>query len=171
MGKKITVREFIVLLRRSGIETVELSPSEIKGYKNRWYRTFVSPAKDSGRLRAVCLGIDDDLRIHPGCGKDARESGFKGFLWHVYRYEAIIDYKKGIYARAAFNRQLKKNMILVDNFSRENTAFLIRDAPGIRAEDLDNLTDATITDVDYAWTYSKTHEEEWFGPYFYKKRV
>ncbi|MDR2698528.1 MAG: DUF4275 family protein [Candidatus Methanoplasma sp.] len=169
MGKKITVREFILGLQRSGIETAEMSPREVNEFKNKWYRSFIPLIKDNDRLRAVCLGIDDDRLVPGDCNKDVREYGFKGFLWHAYRNEAITDCKKGGYAKVAFNKEPKRDMILLDNFSHENTAFLIRNIPGIKAEDIDNLTDVTLTDADLKWTYSKTHEDGWFGPYFYKK--
>ena len=169
MEKRITVRQFITIMRLYGIEAAELSPAEVRSYKNKWYRTFVSLTDDNDRLRAVCLGIDDDRLVPGDCNRDVREYDFRGFLWYVYRCEAVADYRKGGYAKTAFNKQPKKEMILVDNFSRENTAFLIKGAPDMKAAELDRLTDVTITDIDFEWTYSKTHEERWFGPYFHKK--
>ena len=34
--------------------------------------------------------------------------------------------------------------------------------------DMGNI-DVVITADDFLWTYCRTHEAGWFGPYFYKK--
>ena len=169
MAKRTTVREFILIQQVYGTEIEELSPTEVKAYKNRWYRTFVPLAEDDDRLRAVCLGVDDDRIVPRDSSKDVMEYGSKGFLWRIYRDEAVTECKKGGYAKAAFNRQPKKDMILVDNFYCDNAAYLIRNVPDIKADVVDRLTDVTLTDVDFKWTYSKTHEEGQVGPYFYRK--
>ncbi|MCL2032879.1 MAG: DUF4275 family protein [Methanomassiliicoccaceae archaeon] len=166
---RVSIEEFMIRLRDTGAEVAELSPKEVREYKNKWFRTFVPWAKDSDRLRAVCLGIDDD-RLTPGeHNEDVRRYGSRGFLWYAYRDEAITECTKGGHARIAFDKQAKEDMVLVNNFARENTALLIKNAPGIKAGEIEELEDVTVTSTDFSWTYSKTHEGGWFGPYFYKR--
>ncbi|MCL2148107.1 MAG: DUF4275 family protein [Methanomassiliicoccaceae archaeon] len=166
---RVSVEEFIAGLREAGVEVTRLSPQEVVEYKNEWFRTFVPADKDGGRLRAVCLGIDDDRLTLGEHNKDMMDYCSRGFLWYVYRDEAITDCIRGGHARVAFDRQAKGSMVLVDNFTRENAAYVIKDAPRVKAKEIDGLDDVTLTAADFSWTYSKTHEGGWFGPYFYKR--
>ncbi|MCL1810876.1 MAG: DUF4275 family protein [Methanomassiliicoccaceae archaeon] len=165
---RVSVEKFVGHLRDAGAEVVELSPPEMRDYKNKWFRNFVPSEKDSDRLRADCLGIDDDNLTSEEHNIDARRYNTRGFLWFVYRNEAVTGCIKGGYAKVAFDKQAKEDMVLVDNFTRENSAFIIKGAPHIKAKDIDRLEDVTLTAADFSWTYSKTHEEWLFGPYFYK---
>ena len=84
------------------------------------------------------------------------------FLWH-----ALDDCLEGDEARTAFNQlTYEKAIWFEDGYGGE-----IRNVSVVgkcTAETLDkrNGEDIYITAEDFSWTYVKTHENGWFGPYF-----
>lgn len=86
------------------------------------------------------------------------------YLWHSFSY-GILNAKQKGKARQSFN-QIKKESVYVFNQNKDET-FLISDAQDLKAADFDFEEDVYIVDVDFRWTYVKTHEI-CCGPYYYR---
>lgn len=86
-----------------------------------------------------------------------------GFLWHVFSYETkdCLDKEQAV---EAFN-QLEKDSCYVF-FQDSDDALLLERATRMTAEDFENEMDVYVTDKEFNWTYVRTHETEWCGPYF-----
>jgi len=139
--------QLIYSLREAGLLIIELSFRESDEHKEEWFRRFIPTGREKEAMDSYCL---DDY----------------GYLWHAFSY-GIIDCIEGDDAKAAFDEQHKCSAILRDNHLE--ATFFIRDASRITAMDIDKLCDVTVTDIDFNWTYTKTHEYGWLGPYFYKR--
>ena len=145
----ISVIDFINQIQKKDIKVSFLSSDESWNHKDEWFKNFVPADKQGDSLYTACLHL-------------------QGFLWNAFDKEiGIIDYVEGDRARDAFDEQCKMDAILLDNNTKKATAYRINDASMITSEDLDMLTDITLTSVNFEWTYSKTHEP-YAGPYFYK---
>lgn len=49
----------------------------------------------------------------------------------------------------------------------EDTAYIIDRVTSLKAIDFERESDIYVLDVDFTWTYIRTHESPWYGPYFY----
>ncbi|WP_428912480.1 DUF4275 family protein [Niallia sp. Krafla_26] len=91
-----------------------------------------------------------------------------GFLWHVFSYEKR-EYLQKEKADLAFNNESKKSCYVFYQHSDE--AFILENATGLAADDFLNEEDVYVVDKEFNWTYVRTHETGWFGPYFCRKRM
>ena len=88
-----------------------------------------------------------------------------------FSYELIPpeDFLVGDDARLAFDKQIKTNCICCDMFDKsrvyDNLPSDYDTAEKIDAE----ITEFYVVSKDYKWTYIKTHEDDFCGPYFMKK--
>ncbi|MDQ0271681.1 DUF4275 family protein [Cytobacillus purgationiresistens] len=89
-----------------------------------------------------------------------------GFLWHVFSYEKR-DHLKEEKAVAAFNQQIKGSCYLF--YQHSDDAMILQSANRMKAEDILEEEDIYIVDKDFKWTYVKTHEAGYYGPYFSRK--
>ena len=92
------------------------------------------------------------------------------FIWHAFSWK-LIDTEKvltGETARQAYNDEDKFECIFCDIFGNNGvTDKLSTDYD--TAEKIDNgFTEFYVVAKDYSWTYSKTHETNTCGPYFFK---
>lgn len=88
------------------------------------------------------------------------------FLWHIFSYEKV-DCLEDDEARAAFDRiEYDKAIRFKDGFGGSISA--VCETGKITAKSLDKLSgqDVYIVAEDFSWTYVKTHENGWCGPYF-----
>lgn len=89
-----------------------------------------------------------------------------GFLWHLFSYECR-DCLEREEANIAFGQVSHESYYVFYQFSNE---VLILDVAGqFSVEDLDEEYDVYVVDKDFTWTYVKTHETGWCGPYFCRK--
>lgn len=93
------------------------------------------------------------------------------YLWHIFSYEIIKTSENPI---EEFQMLVKNNCTLV-----------IEDEFAVKLSGTENLSEQDITDFcrrysgewcdfvitadDFSWVYSRTHEVDWCGPYFYRK--
>ena len=95
------------------------------------------------------------------------------FLWHIFSYE-YVPCLKDDEARAEFDRiAYDKAIRFHDGFGGKITD--VSETVKISAASLDKekkrgAQDVYIVAEDFLWTYVKTHENGWCGPYFcYRK--
>jgi len=90
------------------------------------------------------------------------------FIWHIFSYELIkpASLLDGDDARRAFDQIEKNDCICCDMFGSNGVTNKLSNrfdtAKKIDAEMLEFYVVAS----DYSWTYTKTHEDEFCGPYF-----
>ncbi|MBQ8642455.1 MAG: DUF4275 family protein [Clostridia bacterium] len=92
------------------------------------------------------------------------------YLWHIFSFEQA-DCLKDDEARREFDRiAYDKAIRFRDGFGGQITA--VTETGKISAASLDRLRgqDVYIVAEDFSWTYVKTHENGWCGPYFCYRR-
>ena len=138
-------RKLIDLLKGNDIDIIRLTRREYELYRQEWFTRVIPEDKRNKAKRAHCI------------------SSSCGYLWHAFSYK-LIDCLEGDEAKKAFDSVSKKEAILLDNWNY--SAYKIKNIQNIASADIDVGTDVIITDHDFNWTYTKTHEEE-CGPYFH----
>ncbi|WLR42301.1 DUF4275 family protein [Bacillus carboniphilus] len=95
-------------------------------------------------------------------------SGFCGYLWHLFSYEKK-ECLQGIEAESAFNNEMKNKCYVF--FQHSDYALLLENASRFNTDDLRNETglDVYVVDNHFRWTFVKTHEIDFCGPYFSRK--
>ncbi|RRD95241.1 DUF4275 family protein [Clostridiales bacterium COT073_COT-073] len=91
-----------------------------------------------------------------------------GFIWHIFSYNLVDkkDYLSGDKARQAFDMENKKGARYYDPSSEEEW---VKDlSREMDAGFIDGMYECYVVSKDMTWTYIKTHENNWCGPYFYK---
>ncbi|MCA1060344.1 DUF4275 family protein [Rossellomorea aquimaris] len=116
----------------------------------KWEETFVSHLNDEEK-ESIFLHSD-----RYSCG----------FLWHVFSYERT-DRFVGEKAKQYFQKQSKKECFVF--YQLKDDVLLLKNASGIRMEDLRDEEDVYIVDKEFTWTYVQTHDSGEFGPYFTHK--
>ncbi len=91
---------------------------------------------------------------------------FVGYLWHLFSYNKR-ECLKGEEADKTFN-ELKKNCCYIF-YQHDNTVLIIEDARNISVNDFEDEMDVYVVDKSFKWTYVKTHETGWCGPYFCRR--
>ncbi|KFM99334.1 DUF4275 family protein [Bacillus clarus] len=95
-----------------------------------------------------------------------------GYLWHVFSYEkkkCLQDER----AERAFHNEVKKNCYIF--YQHCDDVLILENASSLHVSDLLCETDGMlkgdiyVVDKEFAWTYVKTHENGWCGPYFSRK--
>lgn len=95
-----------------------------------------------------------------------------GYLWHIFSYEKK-KCLEGKEAENAFHNEVKKDCYIF--YQHCDEVLLIKDASLLHMEDIlcegDDMYkgDIYIVDKDFTWTFVKTHEHRWCGPYFTKR--
>lgn len=96
------------------------------------------------------------------------EDGCSGFLWHLFSYEKKECFKEA-QADIAFDRESKKSCYVF--YQHSDDALILENASSVIAEDFVNEQDIYIVDKGFNWTYVRTHETGWCGPYFSRKSL
>jgi hypothetical protein len=78
-----------------------------------------------------------------------------------------MDCLKGDKAEQALNNEVKNNCYIF--YQNSDYALIHENASKLIANDLKNELDIYVVDKGFNWTYVKTHETGWFGPYFSRK--
>ncbi|WP_043932958.1 DUF4275 family protein [Bacillus sp. EB01] len=142
------------LLTRLIYKDVEVEEAEDMGnpLRRRWEEQF-----------AGHLSFQEKRSIHL-----YDKGNSSGFLWHVFSYgkQACLE---GRAAEEAFNAERKYACFVFNQDSED--ALILKNAKRFSADDLKNEYDVYVADENFRWTYVKTHETGWHGPYFYKKET
>lgn len=87
-------------------------------------------------------------------------------LWHIFSYKRLKCFEKEE-ANKRFNNIRKDSIYIFFDYS--DTCYLLKNAEYLTLEDIKcyQHNDIYITDIDFTWTYTITHEDTWLGPYFY----
>ncbi len=92
--------------------------------------------------------------------------GACGYLWHIFSYEKR-DCLQGEHAERVFTNEPKNACYVF--YQHSDYALILENASAFTADDLTNETDIYIVDKEFTWTFVKTHETGWLGPYFSRK--
>lgn len=93
-------------------------------------------------------------------------NGFCGYLWHLFSYKKK-DCVDGQEAEKAFNEEDKSACYVF--YQHTNYALILENAGALNSKDLNNEFDIYVVDKEFNWTYVKTHETGWCGPYFSRR--
>ena len=94
-------------------------------------------------------------------------------IWHIFSWELLPEgsYLVGDKARKAYNELAKyerENALYIEPFGiGESFALPWQDSV---AEKLEDYTEIFVAANDFSWTYIKTHEGDYCGPYFCRKQ-
>ncbi len=94
------------------------------------------------------------------------EDGICGYLWHLFSYERRLCLKEE-QADIAFNNEMKKSSYVF--YQHSDDAFILENASSLKADDFLSEEDVYVVDRQFNWTYVRTHETGYCGPYFYRK--
>ncbi|MFJ7976644.1 DUF4275 family protein [Peribacillus sp. NPDC096379] len=94
------------------------------------------------------------------------EDGLCGFLWHVFSYEKKKCLKEE-QVDIAFNKGQKQSCYVF--YQHSDDAYILENASSLTANDFVNEYDVYVVDKGFNWTYVRTHETGWCGPYFSRK--
>ena len=91
------------------------------------------------------------------------------YIWHVFSWKLLPDgsYLVGDAARKAYDQADKRGAVYIEPFDRGGSKSLTWDMD--KASVLDSLTEVYVVAADNSWTYIKTHENDYCGPYFLRK--
>lgn len=136
----------IDLLKKKTIKVVE-APKWGVYLRQQWEDSFINHLSLQEK-EAIYLYNDD---------------GACGYLWHVFSFEKR-DCLKGEEAIKAFNKVKKSNCYIF--FQHSEDVYIVEDAGLLDAYDLLKEQDVYVVDKEFNWTYVRTHEDGWCGPYF-----
>lgn len=154
--KERLIKELEYLKFNTGLSYEILSDKETKEYKKLWIDSILpknASASTKDEAYSVCTDKGD-------------------YLWHLFSFELVETMKN---PTEKFNKLRKKNCTLVFEANRRY-AVKLKNVEDLDEQDIIDLCnqvagycDFVITADDFSWAYSRTHEDGWIGPYFYKK--
>lgn len=157
--KKTLIKELEKLKGKCNFSYEILSNSNMKEYKKLWVNNiFPRNADEETREKVyeVCLP----------------HKKYETFLWNIFSFNIVESLEN---PTKEFEKIRKNNCTLILE-SCNHTCVKIKNAEHLTDRDIIDLCnnvagwcDFVITADDFAWTYSRTHEDGWCGPYFYRK--
>lgn len=157
---KVLTEELENLKSRFGVDSAIIQNKEILKYKKQWVNAFLPQNADE----------DIKKQAYELCVKNKE---FNTYLWHIFSFEIINSEDNPV---EQFDAVKKNNCTLVFETNAGEFAVKLSNAEkmnenNIKAfcEKVTGWCDFVITADDFSWTYSRTHEDGWLGPYFYKK--
>jgi hypothetical protein len=138
--------DLVDLLRMKKVRVTDI-PKWGTYLRNQWEHHFANHLSDDEK-RSIYLNV-----AH-------------GYLWHLFSYgkKACLE---GDRAEKAFNEEPKKACFLF--YQHSDDAFILENSSMLTADDLLNEMDVYVVDKEFTWTYVRTHETGWCGPYFSRK--
>lgn len=135
--------ELAKILRNKNIKVIEI-PKWGSFLRKQWEENFANDLT-SDEKRSIFL--------NDSCG----------YLWHLFSYEKRACLQ-GEEANKAFNNIPKVSCYVF--YQRTNYALIVESASSFSVDDLIEESDIYIVDRAFNWTYIKTHETGYLGPYF-----
>lgn len=158
MYRKKIVKSLYKCLKELGIDIKrQCSKNEIEDYKKNWVNQYTS---------------------NPDIAQYALPSpNWHNYLWHVFSYEKDKAIE-GDKAKVCYdNTEKTKVVIYIDDAEMLLFADNIQ---GLTAQEIERMCDdeeldlgnldIVVTAEDFSWTYCRTHETGWIGPYFFNKK-
>ncbi|MDK7489926.1 DUF4275 family protein [Bacillus paranthracis] len=140
--------EFLDVLRKKNMKVREFRNWGVY-FRKRWEDNFENHLSDEEKEDIFLYG--DKYRC--------------GYLWHIFSYEKK-KCLEGKEAENTFHNEGKKECYIF--YQHCDDVLLIKDASLLSMDDM-YKGDIYIVDKDFTWTFVKTHEHRWCGPYFAKK--
>ncbi|TPV41301.1 DUF4275 family protein [Bacillus dicomae] len=146
---------FLDVLRKKNMKVREFQKWGVY-FRKRWEDNFANHLSDEEKEDIFLYG--DKY----GCG----------YLWYIFSYEKK-KCLEGTEAESAFHDEVKKDCYIF--YQHCDDVLLIKDASLLSMDDILRETDDMykgdiyIVDKDFTWTFVKTHEHRWYGPYFTRK--
>ena len=97
------------------------------------------------------------------------------YIWHVFSFELLSEgtYVEGDEARKAYDSlsmEERENSLFIKPFAGKKPETFSLKYKDSGAEQLNQRTEIYAVAKDFSWTYIKTHEDGWCGPYFCRKK-
>ncbi|HDR7790006.1 hypothetical protein COJ60_09065 [Bacillus cereus] len=140
--------EFLDVLRKKNMKVREFRNWGVY-FRKRWEDNFANHLSDEEKEDIFLYG--DKYRC--------------GYLWHIFSYEKK-KCLEGKEAENTFHNEGKKECYIF--YQHCDDVLLIKDASLLSMDDM-YKGDIYIVDREFTWTFVKTHEHRWCGPYFAKK--
>lgn len=105
---------------------------------------------------------------------EARVTSRGNCLWHLFSWELLPEgsYLVGDDAREAYNHLghgEREQALFIEPFGKERETFSLTWQES-SAYHLDQRIEVFVVAKNFSWTYVKTHEGDYCGPYFYRKK-
>ena len=126
----------------------------LKDFEKRWLAVFAEGISKKQLEECMCHGH---------------------YIWHVFSYELFPaeDYLEGDDAKEAYDSLPvgeRENALFIKPFAGKKPETFSLKQKDSTAECLDQRTEIYAVAKDFSWTYIKTHEDGWCGPYFCRKK-
>lgn len=96
-------------------------------------------------------------------------TSYGNHLWHLFSW-GEVPCLKGEDARKVFDElQYEEAIRFYDGYSNHIENVSMIEKITAKAVDKDKASDIYIVAKDFSWTYVRTHEDGWCGPYFCKR--
>lgn len=96
-------------------------------------------------------------------------TSYGNHLWHLFTW-GEVSCLQGEDARKAFDElQYEEAIRFYDGYAGHIEKASVIEKITAKAVDKDRASDVYIVAKDFSWTYVRTHEEGWCGPYFCKR--
>ena len=97
------------------------------------------------------------------------------YIWHVFSFELLPEgtYLEGDEARKAYDSlsmEEREKALFIKPFAGKKPETFSLKYKDSGAEQLNQRTEIYAVAKDFSWTYIKTHEDGWCGPYFCRKK-
>ena len=110
------------------------------------------------------FGADVDEKI-----LEEHVTSYGNHLWHLFTW-GEVPCLQGDEARVAFDALCYESAIrFSDGYASHIEDVSLIEKISAKVVDKDRASDVYIVAKDFSWTYVRTHEEGWCGPYFCKK--
>lgn len=141
--------EFVQALKRKRVKVREI-PKWGTYLRKQWEDEFVSH---------LTVQEKEDIYLYSS-------HWASGYLWHVFSYEKR-NFLQLEEADKAFKQEKKKFCYVF--FQHYDDAYILENAETIIADDFKVEEDVYVVDKDFNWTYVRTHDSGYLGPYFSRK--
>lgn len=141
--------DLVTLLKKKKVKVIEI-PKWGTYLRKQWEDIFVNHLSDKEKKSSYLYD----------------EDGCCGYLWHVFSYEKR-KYLKEEQADTAFKKESKQSCYVF--YQHLDDAYILEKVSSLTAEDFVNEEDVYVVDKEFNWTYVRTHETGWCGPYFSRK--
>ena len=95
-------------------------------------------------------------------------TSYGNHLWHLFTW-GEVPCLQGEDAKQAFDElEYEEAIRLYDGYANHIEKVCVINKVSAKAVDKDKASDVYIVAKDFSWTYVRTHEEGWCGPYFCK---
>ena len=130
--------------------------------KNIKYTEMSDAALIEKWLSAFGKGVDKKI-------VEEHVTSYGNHLWHLFTW-GEVSCLIGDEARKAFDDlQYEEAIRFDDGYANHIENVSLIEKITAKAVDKDRASDVYIVAKDFSWTYVRTHEIDWCGPYFCKK--